>query len=144
MVMCRETQLFWERIFNWWSQHFHTWFNIDTYEVIFGIPHERNKPVVNQINYFILLAKYIYMQKRKIKPWTNMSFCWNAKNACNLNSTQWLKTKWLKNLNGYGVCVMQLVSRQNKKWSNWVWLKSYTYLPIYFHYWAFAESDNLL
>jgi hypothetical protein len=42
------------------------WFSIDIYEIIFGIPNERNEAIVNQLNFFILYGKYyIYGVKKK-------------------------------------------------------------------------------
>jgi hypothetical protein len=81
LVTCENTLEFWNKIFKWWAQHFETWFQIDTYEIIFGIPNERDEPVVNQINFFILLAKYyIYVCKKKEVKLDEYEFIIECKN----------------------------------------------------------------
>ena len=44
-------------IFNWWATNYKLWFQVDTYEILFGIPNERGELAVNQLNYMILIAK---------------------------------------------------------------------------------------
>jgi hypothetical protein len=40
------------------------WFEVGTYEIVFGIPNENDESIVNQLNYFIIIAKY-YVYKTK-------------------------------------------------------------------------------
>jgi hypothetical protein len=58
LVTCHETMALWKSIFNWWADTIKTWFQVETYEIIFGIPNERSETIVNQLNYIILLGKY--------------------------------------------------------------------------------------
>ena len=44
-------------LLNSWANNIKMWFQVDTYEIIFGIPNERNETIVNQLNYIILLGK---------------------------------------------------------------------------------------
>jgi hypothetical protein len=65
---CHNTYIFWKQVFNWWAANMQVWFQVDLYEIIFGIPNEFNEAIVNQINYVILYAKYyIYTEIRKKK-----------------------------------------------------------------------------
>jgi hypothetical protein len=67
LVECKICMDFWKSIFNWWSFNIETWFQIETYDIIFGIPNERYETIINQLNYVILIAKYyIYKKKEKI------------------------------------------------------------------------------
>jgi hypothetical protein len=66
LVNCNNTYIFWRQIFNWWAASFKVWFQVDTYELLFGVPNEKNEPIVNQINFIILYGKYyIYKNKKK-------------------------------------------------------------------------------
>ena len=68
-------------IFNWWANNIGTSFNIETYEIIFGIPNERDEVIIRQLNYFILMAKYfIYKAKKKDKPLHVYEFLLDCKN----------------------------------------------------------------
>jgi hypothetical protein len=63
---CNTTYTFWQHIFNWWATNIKIWFSIDTYEIIFGIPNERDEAIVNQLKKIILYGKYyIYGSKKK-------------------------------------------------------------------------------
>ena len=64
LVQCENTYTFWEKIFNWWAVNMKVWFEVGTYEIIFGIPNERDENIINQLNFFILVAKY-YIYKCK-------------------------------------------------------------------------------
>jgi hypothetical protein len=65
LVECKASDNFWKRVFNWWAANIKTWFQVDTYEIIFGIPNERSEIIVNQLNYIILLGKYFIYKKRR-------------------------------------------------------------------------------
>jgi hypothetical protein len=64
LVLCEKTYEFWQNIFNWWAANMKVWFEVDTYEIIFGIPNEYNEHIINQLNYYIMVAKY-YIYKCK-------------------------------------------------------------------------------
>jgi hypothetical protein len=56
-------------VFNWWANNLKVWLQVETHEVLFGIPNERNEPIINQINFLILYGKYyIYKCKKKGTP----------------------------------------------------------------------------
>jgi hypothetical protein len=40
------------------------WFEVGTYEIIFGIPNEYDEHIINQLNFYIMVAKY-YIYKCK-------------------------------------------------------------------------------
>jgi hypothetical protein len=40
LVECTNTYTMWKHIFNWWATNMEAWFQIDTYEIIFGVPNE--------------------------------------------------------------------------------------------------------
>ena len=52
LVNCNNTYSFWRQIFNGWAACIclKVCFQVETYELIFGIPNELNEPIVNQIN----------------------------------------------------------------------------------------------
>jgi hypothetical protein len=64
LVNCEEVNTFWKRIFNWWAINMKIWFEVGTYEVVFGIPNDFGEQIINQLNFFILVAKY-YIYKCK-------------------------------------------------------------------------------
>jgi hypothetical protein len=81
LLECETTYTFWQQIFNWWAASMETWFQVNTYEIIFGIPNEFNEPIVNQINFIILYGKYyIYRNKKKEKPMHLYEFLLDCKN----------------------------------------------------------------
>jgi hypothetical protein len=44
------------------------WFEVGTYELLFGIPNENDEDLVNQLNFFIMIAKYyVYKNKKAAK-----------------------------------------------------------------------------
>jgi hypothetical protein len=44
------------------------WFEVGTYELLFGIPNENDEELVNQLNFFIMIAKYyVYKNKKATK-----------------------------------------------------------------------------
>ena len=66
LVECEATLKFCKMIFNWWATNDKLWFQVETYEILFGIPNDRGELAVNQLNYITLIAKYyIYCQKQK-------------------------------------------------------------------------------
>jgi hypothetical protein len=68
-VKCKISHDFWQQVLKWWAINIGIWFDIDTYEIVFGIPNERDENLVNQLNFYILFGKYyIYNQKKKEKP----------------------------------------------------------------------------
>jgi hypothetical protein len=78
---CHNTYTFWKQVFNWWAASMQVWFQVELYEIIFGIPNEFNETIVNQINYVILYAKYyIYRNKKKNKPMHLYEFLLECKN----------------------------------------------------------------
>ena len=51
------------------------WLQVDTYEIVFGQPNERNKPIVGQLNVVILFAKYcVYTCKKKDNNMSSFEF----------------------------------------------------------------------
>ena len=81
LVQCHEVYFLWQQIFNWWASSMETRFQIDTYEIIFGVPNERDEPLVNQINFIILYGKfYIYQNKKKGKKLDLYEFLLECKN----------------------------------------------------------------
>jgi hypothetical protein len=81
LVECTSTNKMWQYIFNWWASNMETWFEINTYEIIFGVPNEFNEPIVNQINFIILYGKYyIYRNKKKNLPLHLYEFLLECKN----------------------------------------------------------------
>jgi hypothetical protein len=66
LVECPHTHRFWQQLFKWWSVNMNIWFEINTYEILFGIPNERDEAIINQMNFFIIYCKYyIYCCKKK-------------------------------------------------------------------------------
>jgi exonuclease III len=65
LVYCENTYNFWKMVFNWWANNLRVYFNINTYEIVFGVPNERLEPIVCQINYIILHAKYYIHSKKQ-------------------------------------------------------------------------------
>ena len=43
LVHCDNTYSFWQRIFNWWAISIKVWLQVDTYEIVFGIPNDTMK-----------------------------------------------------------------------------------------------------
>ena len=81
LVHCTNTYKFWQMVFNWWAQNVRVWFQVDTYEIIFGIPNERNEAIVNQLNFIILIAKYyIYRCKKADKTTEVYEFLLECRN----------------------------------------------------------------
>ena len=64
LIHCKEAYTFWERIFNWWATNMNVWFEVGTYEILFGIPNENDENIVHQLNFVIIIAKY-YVYKHK-------------------------------------------------------------------------------
>jgi hypothetical protein len=64
LINCEESKLFWKQIFNWWAANMKIWFEVGTYEIVFGIPNDLSEHIVNQLNFFIIVAKY-YIYKCK-------------------------------------------------------------------------------
>jgi hypothetical protein len=57
------------------------WFEVGTYEIIFGIPNENDESIVNQLNYFIIIAKYyVYKTKKADKALEVYEFMLDLKN----------------------------------------------------------------
>ena len=85
IVKCKDTHNLWKTILNWWASNNETWFHVDTYEILFGIPNERNETIINQLNYIILIAKYyIYIQKQKNMLLDLYEFLLECKNRLNI------------------------------------------------------------
>jgi hypothetical protein len=81
LVECQSVQIFWQQVFKWWAANLEVWFQVDTYEIIFGIPNEFNEPIVNQINFIILYGKYyVYRNKKKNKAMHLYEFLLDCKN----------------------------------------------------------------
>ena len=60
----------------------HAFFHVDTYDLLFGIPKERNEVVVSHINYIILHAKFdIYQNKTKQRNLDPYEFLLDCKNS---------------------------------------------------------------
>jgi hypothetical protein len=75
LIYCSETYQFWQRIFKWWAESINVWFEVGTYEIIFGIPNENDESLVNQLNYFIMNAKYyVYKNKKAGKALLDYEF----------------------------------------------------------------------
>ena len=75
LIYCSETYQFWQRIFKWWAESMKVWFEVGTYEILFGIPNENDESLVNQLNYFIMNAKYyVYKRKKAGKDLLNFEF----------------------------------------------------------------------
>jgi hypothetical protein len=68
LVACPETLAFWTNLFNWFKSVTETSIPVDTYDIIFGLPNPNEEPLIIQLNYVMLLAKYyIYVAKKKGK-----------------------------------------------------------------------------
>jgi exonuclease III len=81
LVDCNNTDSFWRQVFNWWAACFEVRFQVETYELIFGIPNEFNEHLVNQINFIILYGKYyIYRNKKNNKALDLYEFLLDCKN----------------------------------------------------------------
>jgi hypothetical protein len=81
LVECDATYTFWKQVFNWWAANMEAWFQVETYEIIFGIPNECNETTVTQINFIIMYGKqYIYKNKKKEKPLHLYEFLLDCKN----------------------------------------------------------------
>jgi hypothetical protein len=88
LVQCNDTYTMWQHIFNWWAANMEAWFQLDTYEIIFGVPNEFNEPIVNQVNFIILYGKYyIYRNKKKNKPMHLYEFLLDCKNQMEIKHT---------------------------------------------------------
>ncbi len=60
---CRESRLFWERLYIWMSNNLEVSFPLTICEIIFGIPEEKNSDL-KIINYLILTGKW-YINKMR-------------------------------------------------------------------------------
>jgi hypothetical protein len=81
LVQCENTYTFWKKIFNWWAANMKMWFEVGTYEIIFGIPNDRDENIINQLNFFILVAKYyIYKCKKAASAMDPFEFLLETKN----------------------------------------------------------------
>ena len=66
LIACLNTQLFWDRLFNWWRSCMKIMFPIDTYDILFGLNNPNDDVIINQINFTTLHAMYyIYNCNRK-------------------------------------------------------------------------------
>jgi hypothetical protein len=65
LLHCENTHIFWRQVFNWGATNLKVWLQVDTYEVLFGIPNENNEPIINQINFIILYGKYYINRCKK-------------------------------------------------------------------------------
>ena len=69
LVACKHCRTFWDYLFNWTKANIQITFPIDTYDIIFGISNVIQDPIINQLNFLILHAKYyIYVNRLKGKP----------------------------------------------------------------------------
>jgi exonuclease III len=81
LVQCASTYSFWKKILNWWAANMKMWFEVDTYEIIFGIPNELDENIVNQLNFYIIVAKYyIYKCKKTASAMDTYDFLLEMKN----------------------------------------------------------------
>ena len=80
LIYCQNTYIFWQQIFNWWAKNMNVWFEVGTYEIIFGIPNENNENTVNQLNFFIIIAKYFIKHKKAGKALHVYEFLLELKN----------------------------------------------------------------
>jgi hypothetical protein len=81
LIQCNNTYSFWQKIFNWWATNMKVWFEVGTYEIIFGIPNENDESIINQLNYFTIIAKYyIYKTKKADKTLEVYEFLLDLKN----------------------------------------------------------------
>jgi hypothetical protein len=66
-MQCEKKMIFWKQVFNWWANNLKVWLQVDLHEILFGVPNERNEPIINQINFLILYGKYyIYKGKKAL------------------------------------------------------------------------------
>jgi hypothetical protein len=84
LVECRDTNEFWKMIFNWLATNIKTWFQVETYEIIFSIPNERNETVVNQLSYILLGKYYVYKKKKKQEILHVYKFLLECRNQLNI------------------------------------------------------------
>jgi hypothetical protein len=81
LYLCNTTYSFWQKIFNWWAKNMKVWFEVGTYEIIFGIPNENDESIINQLNYFTIIAKYyVYRTKKADKALEVYEFLLDLKN----------------------------------------------------------------
>jgi exonuclease III len=81
LVNCEEVNTFWKRVFNWWASNMKIWFEVGTYEIVFGIPNDFGEQIINQLNFFILVAKYyIYKCKKTASSMHVYEFLLEIKN----------------------------------------------------------------
>ena len=56
-----------------------------TYEILFGVPNERDETTINQLNYIIMIGKhYIYCRKQKDKSLDMDQFLLKCKNRIHI------------------------------------------------------------
>ena len=85
LVQCGKTYLFWQNIFNWWAANMKVWFEVGTYEIIFGIPNEFNEHIINQLNFYIMVSKYyIYKCKKAASETDVYEFLLEIKNRLSM------------------------------------------------------------
>jgi hypothetical protein len=81
LVQCENTNAFWKKIFNWWAVNMKMWFEVGTYEIVFGIPNDRDENIINQLNFYIIIAKYyIYKCKKAASAMDIFDFLLETKN----------------------------------------------------------------
>jgi hypothetical protein len=57
------------------------WFEVGTYEIIFGIPNDLDENIINQLNFFIIVTKYyIYKSKKAASAMDPFEFLLEIKN----------------------------------------------------------------
>jgi exonuclease III len=92
LVACKYSLTFWDYLFNWIKSNLQTSFPIDTYDIVFGIPNPLEDPVINQINFLLLHAKYyIYVMRQQNKQYDLYEYLIQCKN--NLNYEQEIMRK---------------------------------------------------
>jgi hypothetical protein len=50
---------------NWWTHSIKVIFNLNTYEILFGIPNDEHDPIMKQFNFVLLMARYYIYKSKK-------------------------------------------------------------------------------
>jgi hypothetical protein len=64
--------LFWQEILEWWKNETDTNIQLQTYEILFGLPNDEQDPILNQLNYILQMARYYIYKCNVSKQETNL------------------------------------------------------------------------
>ena len=89
LVACTQNLVFWNSLFTWWKSTVETFFPIDTYDIILGLPNPNKDAIIKILNYTLLHGiYYIHQCNRTNKIPELYQFLVDIKNTLKLKRIQ--------------------------------------------------------